>query len=109
MLAAYLIFKLFSGNVLFPPIIQFYFADFLALPIILGASEDAMRMLYGDGFRLTRRMLMFSFLYAALLFECVFPYLGYDMVSDPWDVFAYAVGLLFFLGTKKPPFKKTVE
>ncbi|MBI1267037.1 MAG: hypothetical protein GC193_06340 [Cryomorphaceae bacterium] len=108
-LAAYLLFKLLSAFWVFPSIVQFYLADFFALPIILGISEDAMRFLYGIHFRLNRRMLMLSFLYAALMFEWVFPYLGYEMVSDPWDVAAYAVGLLFFVSTKKTASKKTVS
>ena len=108
-LAAYFLFKLFSASWVFPTIIQFYFADFFALPIILGISEDAMRLLYGNHFRLNRRMLMMSFLYAALMFEWVFPFLGFEMVGDPWDVVAYALGLLFFIGIKKTASQKTVS
>lgn len=109
MFAIYLLFKLFAPFVSFPPPIEFYLADVLALPIIIGVTEDTMRFLYGHHYRLTRRMLMLTFLFIALMFEWVFPRLGFEQVGDPFDVVAYAVGLLWMLWIKKTASLKAVE
>ncbi|MFM1932336.1 MAG: hypothetical protein RL226_1639 [Bacteroidota bacterium] len=101
MLAVYFLYKQSASLIGFPLLITSYFADILALPIILAIAEDVLRLFYGDYFRLTRRMVIATALYVGVMFEWLLPRYGIGGTADVLDVVCYLFGALFFLFLKK--------
>lgn len=101
MLAMYFLYKQSTSLMHFPLLITSYFADILALPIILATAEDVLRMLYGVYFRLTRRMVIATALYVGFMFEWLLPRFGMGGTADVLDVVCYLFGALIFLLLKK--------
>jgi len=87
-----------SKGVTFHPIIQGYFSDFLALPLMLGVILLAMKAYTKDPtYQLSVAKVVVAFLYISIVFEWILPLYREHFHSDVWDVVAYGMGALLFL------------
>lgn len=96
--AAYLICRAlrWSTGASFGALVDSYFADVLALPVVLAITEDVLRWLKGYTVRLTGGMILFAWVYLSVLLEWVAPYYTKNAVADGYDVLAYGLGALLF-------------
>ena len=81
-----------------PPLLAFYLADVLALPLELTLLRWLMRRFYFQrpDFVLPFPWVVGTWLTFSLWFEGLLPYFSTTATADPLDVVAYAVGGLIF-------------
>lgn len=85
-------------GIVYPPLIQGYFSDFLAIPLILGIILLVMRIYTGNKlFRLSVVKVLVAFLYISIAFEGILPIYKPHFHADIWDVVAYGLGAGVFL------------
>jgi hypothetical protein len=81
-----------------PPILTFYLADVLALPLLLTVALWFMRRVYfrRPAFVLPLSWVISAWLAASGCFEGILPLFRPTTTADPLDVVAYAVGGVVF-------------
>ena len=76
-----------------------YLGDLLCMPITLLLSLLIMRILTNNAlYVLTPLQIWGATILISWYFEWFFPTVMHRGVSDPWDVFYYALGTLLFIG-----------
>lgn len=91
-----------------PPILTFYLADALALPLVLPLLRWLMRRFYFQrpDFALPFSWVLGTWLTFSIWFEGLLPYFSATATADPLDVVAYAVGgLIYWRWLNRPAFR----
>ena len=97
--AAYALLRLLQWiRVDVPELVVAYLADLACMPVLLGLTVVALRLLRKDSaLRLTPAMILVAWLATSVLFEVVLPQRGSIYTGDVWDVVMYGVGSLLFV------------
>jgi hypothetical protein len=94
--ASFMLSKRFG--VVYHPLIQGYFSDFMAVPLMLGVILLLMRVYTGDrDFKINGSKVLVAFVYISVVFELILPMYRDNFHSDAWDVVAYGLGSGTFL------------
>ncbi|MDR6782351.1 glycopeptide antibiotics resistance protein [Pedobacter africanus] len=90
---------------IFPPPIQYYLADLLAVPVVAGLSMCFMRYLtQNKNCILKSWQVIFILILFSISFECLLPLFMKRYTGDVVDVLLYCMGSLFFWKVmNKPP------
>ena len=78
-----------------PPLVAFYLADLLFMPLLLSFALAGQQVVYGRD-HLPATWLLGAWAGASLWFEVLLPRWSARAVADPFDVLAYALGTLAF-------------
>jgi hypothetical protein len=83
---------------IFLPYIHSYLDDLLAMPVILGITLQAFRLIYRNKkhFIFTKLQIFIGTAYISFLFEVLLPRWSGRYTADPWDVLCYALGATYF-------------
>lgn len=77
---------------------EFYFADLLAMPLILEFSRVVLnRLKKREKKELSIPMITVGFVYTAILFEWVLPQYSDKYTADFYDVLCYGIGTVFYM------------
>lgn len=77
-----------------------YFADLLAMPVVLGLLSSGLSLWFRKEIRLSLIQVLGAFLYMSILMEWVAPGRLIYAVADPFDVLCYAIGTAAYLLTR---------
>ena len=81
----------------FPKIIRNYYADLVALPIMLSIILTILRHLKSEkNLVLSKYKVFVAFIYLSVVFEFILPYFSLRYTRDYYDVVAYAIGASIF-------------
>ncbi len=76
-----------------PDFFQFYYADLLAIPLVLGAASYLLKRYTSNAtFSLSIPKVLFACAYFSVLFEWILPMYSSSYTSDPMDVICYFIG-----------------
>jgi len=80
-------------------LIDYYFNDFVSIPLMLHSTSIIMGFIYGKiPYYLSINKIVLAVIATGIAFEFALPNMGFHEFSDPWDVFVYSVGgLMFYL------------
>lgn len=78
-------------------IIDAYLDPLLFFPVVMGGMLWERRWLYRADFTFSKMSCFIYFIVLVILVEGLFPLWNDRFIYDPWDVVAYAVGMLFFM------------
>ncbi|SMC97218.1 hypothetical protein [Pedobacter africanus] len=82
---------------IFPPLVQYYVSDLLAVPVVAGLSIQFMRWLLQDSSLVLRAwQVIFITTLFSFLFEILLPLLMERYTGDVVDVLMYCTGSSFF-------------
>ncbi|HEY9184731.1 MAG TPA: hypothetical protein VIM94_05360 [Salegentibacter sp.] len=85
-----------------PPILRFYLADFLCMPIVLAICLFCVQFIKKDrNLRLPAFSIFSLFVLYSIYFEVILPPLHERYTSDPVDVLMYLSGSLLFYFLQK--------
>lgn len=85
-----------------PKIIRNYYADLVALPIMLSIVLTVLRHFKNDKtLVLDKYKVLVAFIYLSVVFEFILPNLSSKYTSDYYDVIAYAIGAIIFYSYQK--------
>jgi hypothetical protein len=81
------------------PLLSNHLSDFLAMPILLSLSMFSIRFIVSKlhNFIFSPWQLIFTFIYASIVFEWAAPQIFEGKTSDWLDVLAYGLGTIYFM------------
>ena len=86
-----------NNGVVFHPLIQGYFSDVFALPIMLSIVLIVLRWYANDpNYKLSGYKIIFALVYISIAFEWIIPMYKSNFHADWWDVVAYGAGALIY-------------
>jgi hypothetical protein len=80
-------------------LLDYYFNDFVSIPLMLHSTSILMGFIYGKiPYQLSILKIALAVLATSVFFEIVLPRFGYDFIADPYDVLVYFLGgMVFYL------------
>jgi hypothetical protein len=80
-------------------LLDYYFNDFISIPLMLHASSLLMGFIYGRiPYYLSVIKIALAVIATSVFFELVLPRMNYGFIADPIDVLVYAIGgLVYYL------------
>lgn len=83
---------------IFIPLVHGYLDDLLAIPVILGITLQVYRWIHPlkHAFSFTKNQILVAVAYISLIFEGLLPLWSDVYVRDPWDIFCYGLGSVYF-------------
>jgi hypothetical protein len=82
----------------FIPFVHSYLDDLMAMPVVLGLALQVYRWIHPlkDRFVFTQVQIWVAVAYYTFIFEIMLPIWSATYIMDPWDVFYYILGAIWF-------------
>ncbi len=105
--ALYLLMHFLQSNALGPELLRYYFKDILLVPMLL-FSIRIVASLFQLQVQVGNKEIFIAFLYCALAFEVIVPRISENRSFDWFDILAYGLGAIAYLGFYKKTEKSGV-